>query len=307
MLPQYEDLSRFIHFGQLVEHCRVLRRRFPDLGSFFADRQPIVLELGFGNGEYLIRQALARPSDNFLGLELHWGSIRRTLRRLHRQQGSNVRLIQIDAEQAFRYFIEPGSLSELYALFPCPWPKRDHERLRLFSTAFQRLMAGAVRPGGPLRIVTDHAEFRDFILQQSVGSGLSWTLTEVEACYQTKYERRWSGEGQQIFFQLDAQAPAADSQAPGLFWGSASRDGSALVFIKRELFDPRRQEFLFLVVVVEEEGLSNQCFWIQAQYESDSSDWLVSLAPGTGVIPTPGIQQALLHVHQQLQARQALN
>ncbi|CAN0407202.1 unnamed protein product, partial [Phaeothamnion confervicola] len=170
--------------------------------ELFARKAPLVLEIGFGNGEYMLRQTGERPEENFLGIELHWESIKRTLRRLHKANRQNVRLLQMDAQLAMRHLFAPGSLQEFYALFPCPWPKRSHIRNRLFNRGHLNLLHRALASDGKALIVTDYADFRDFVIAQAKGSGFDVRLETTAARYDTKYERRWASEGQQEFYEL---------------------------------------------------------------------------------------------------------
>jgi tRNA (guanine-N7-)-methyltransferase len=318
---KYLSLSRFLLWRDLVVSSgqSTSERISIDWSQYFErGHQELHLELGFGNGEYMLRQCMAHPQINFVGLELHWGSIRRTLRRLEKAGISNVRLLQLDAELAFRYFLPAGCLSQIVSLFPCPWPKRDHTHHRLFSASFQRMMRHTLKPAGTARIVTDHPEFRDFILNESKESGMHWELSVIDARYQTKYERRWTSEGQQEFFQLDY---VRDTQPSSLATGNYlplqtrntqtppsltelaredSREGTILiervqrrVHFKRHMQDSRTQLHMYLVVVVEE--VVSQTFWLECRRGSTTAElgWVVGIAPGASVVPTAGVQEAI--------------
>lgn len=333
MEGSYLNLSRLLLWRDLVESSETPFDVAIDWNQHFSKpEQELYLELGFGNGEYMLRQSLAHPELNFIGLELHWGSIRRTLRRLEKAEVSNVRLLQLDAELAFRYFLPEACLAQITALFPCPWPKRDHTHHRLFSAQFQQMMRHTLRPGGSARIVTDHAEFRDFILAESKQSGMAWTLSVIDARYQTKYERRWTSEGQQEFFQLDylrdeqpstlslgryrplqtrrvvrppslQELAALDSPQPQVVpQNQMDNDESSggqrrvrRVHFKRHLNDPRTLLHLYLVVVVEE--VVNQAFWLECRPQPNGG-WVAGVAPGTSVVPTAGVQEALERLQQ---------
>jgi tRNA (guanine-N7-)-methyltransferase len=279
---------------------------WPDLTVPLQIPAPLVLEIGFGNGEYLLRHSGERPDVNFLGLELHWGSVRRSLRRLHKEGRDNVRLLHMDAQLALRYLLAPGSLAEFYALYPCPWPKRDHTHHRLFSNSFLGLLARALSPEGKGLVVTDHQEFRDFILAQARNSGLNAVCTTVPAGYDTKYERRWESEGQSQFYEIRFSKDPV-FQGPGFQEVQLKahhvpempvngpqpqgQRGAVVVEFKRRLFDPEEKVYMFLVVAAED-GLT-QTFWIEAAYRADAARWVIRPAQGSAVLPTVGVQRAL--------------
>lgn len=306
MEGKYRELHRLLLWRQLSQSW--------DPRLEFPLKQPLYLEIGFGNGEYLLRQAQDHPQHNFLGIEMHWGSVRRCLRRLAQAASQNVRVLQMDAHVAVRYLLPTVSVEKFVALFPCPWPKRDHERFRLFSTEFMGQLNRICCSGG--LVVTDHRGLMEFARDQVVGSGLELEVVETEARYNTKYERRWSGQGQEIFFELHyrpvspspfKQIPEATVQTlildefnPDALVLQGCHDGLVVEF-RQHLFDPKREMCMVLVTVVEDH--LNQTFWIEVTRKEDGL-WHIRPALGGGYLPTVGVQRALELVQQAGQAVQ---
>ena len=77
-----------------------------DPAAAFGREAPTVLEIGFGMGETTEKIALARPGDNFLGVEVFnaGGSL---LRRIEDSSIQNLRIIQHDAVEVVRDMIAP--------------------------------------------------------------------------------------------------------------------------------------------------------------------------------------------------------
>ena len=273
-------------------------------------RQPLYLEIGFGNGEYLTRQALERPHHNFLGIELHWPSVRRCLRRLAQAKVDNVRVLQVDAQTALHYLLPDACLAGALALFPCPWPKRQHERFRLFSTSFMGQLGRSLVPGGQALVVTDHAGLKDFARQQADGSGLLLQVVEVTAGYNTKYERRWSGQGQEMFFELHYRKQGTSSswcRAEEVNMRSLHLDrfepdaleihgihGEIVVAYRNRVHDREQGIWMVLTTVIEDH--LQQTFWIEAIRQPQG--WSLRPAQGGGFLPTRGVQLALDHLAQ---------
>lgn len=303
MQGKYRELHRLLLWRQLPPGWDPRRER------------PLFLEIGFGNGEYLLRQAQSRPHHDFLGIDLHWGSVRRCLRRLAQAGVDNVRLLQVDAHTALRYLFPDQCFEEFVALFPCPWPKRDHESLRLFSTRFMAHLRRTCRGGG--LVVTDHPGLRDYALAQAPGSGLGVRLEEVEARYDTKYERRWSGQGQQLFFELHYQpegpAPVqaiAEVDLKTLRVSHLNPDSIVLqgvveaglvISFRQQLYDPQQKIWMGLATVVEDH--LNQTFWVECRHHK--GEWLVRPALGGGYFPTIGLQRTLELVQQAIESGQS--
>jgi tRNA (guanine-N7-)-methyltransferase len=268
------------------------------------------LEIGTGNGEYAVRQSLAHPDWNLLGIDLHWGSVRRALRKVNQAERTNIRLMQVNAKMAVEWLFRPESLEHVYALFPCPWPKRQHIQQRLFSQPFLKTLAPKLKPGGSLMVVTDHSGLRDFIFENLEGTGLTGELKVIPASYDTKYERRWEGQGQSEFFECHLTRPVDGFASPSIqlsprevtlythyspdfqidSFKPQAQSGPIHIQFKRVLFDPREKTAMILAAVMEDD--LTQSFWISV-HQVGPDRWSISPAPGGGVLPTAGVQRSL--------------
>jgi tRNA (guanine-N7-)-methyltransferase len=275
-----------------------------DWEGLFGRSAPLCVEIGFGNGEFLTREARSRPGENFVGLELNWGSLRRALRRVAQGGIFNVRLFQIDASLAVERLFLPESIDSLCALFPCPWPKKRHAGHRLFSGSFLRLVNSRLRPGGEVRVVTDHADYAAWVLEQVCASGFDAWVSLIPAAAATKYARKWMEGGVARFYEIrlrkhgHVEVPFPEDTElkthrivdfhPERFEPADER-GEITVAFKEFLFDPKRSKGMVRVVTAEE-GLTQE-FWIEI--ESGKRGWSIRPAPGCGVVPTAGVQRAL--------------
>ena len=276
----------------------------------FGSWAPLEVEIGFGNGEYLVHQAQQRPERHFIGLELEWASMQRALRQTARRQVPNVRLLLIDAHLAVQRLFSPQALQRVYSLFPCPWPKERHAKHRLFSHSFLKLVNSRLRPDGEVYVVTDHKAYLRWVWGEIPGSGLEgeWRVTEPH--FHTKYERKWVATGQQKFYELrlqkvvhcdvlpsreiKVQARRVDTFDPQNLQLPRVRGPDAglspiTVRCRDFLYDPERRKAM-IAVLVAEPGLT-QDFWIEIACRG--GHWTIRLARGCGVVPTPGVQRAV--------------
>ena len=146
-----------------------------DFGQLFGRSAPVVLEIGFGNGESLVTAAAARPDLDFLGIEVHEPGVGHCLIRIRQAGIGNLRLIAHDAMEVLNKQIPPASLSRINLLFPDPWPKKRHHKRRIVQAPFLDLAARALEPGGSLYIATDwlnYAEHIDDVLASRDDFGL---------------------------------------------------------------------------------------------------------------------------------------
>jgi tRNA (guanine-N7-)-methyltransferase len=277
--------------------------------SIFGRKAPLDVEIGFGNGEFLVRQALLSPERNFVGMELKWGSIRRGLRQIARAGLSNVRLLQIDSRVALDRLFPPLSLDHVYALFPMPWPKRHHERHRLFSHKFLKLLNNRLINNGEAQIVTDCEPYFTWVLGQLPGTGFNVNTKFSFPQFDTKYERKWQEKGQNKFFEINLvkqehwEIPLKEEVAVRTYctehfdpenFSPANERGEVVVQFQDFLFDSKRQRGMVRVIVVED--IFTQDFWIGI--ESREGGWHIKVAPGCEVASTVGVQRALDLVHE---------
>ncbi len=136
-----------------------------DLRTLFARAAPCTIEIGFGNGDNLLRLAAAHPQRDFLGIEVHRAGIGRLLLALEAQQLRNVRIVCHDAVDVLAAQVAPLSVQEILILFPDPWPKKRHHKRRLLQAAFVALAASRLAPGGQLRLATDWEPYAQHMLE----------------------------------------------------------------------------------------------------------------------------------------------
>ncbi len=194
-------------------------RRLPfptDWGQAFNVAGPLVVEVGFGDGRFTVRRALAEPESRFVGLEVSSGSLQRALRRVQRAGVTNVRLMKAGAHVALRQLFAPGSVDALVVNFPCPWPKERHARHRLLQRSFFELAAERVKEGGEVRLATDHPDYLEFALSEAQLSGLfeaTWPEAPADV-FETKYALKWREQGKPLHYVVFRRNSAAAPMTP---------------------------------------------------------------------------------------------
>ena len=130
----------------------------------FGRRAPLVLEIGFGNGEQLLASALREPGRDFIGIEVHRPGVGRLMNALASHNVDNVRLYNDDAIGVLERCIVPAMLEEARIYFPDPWPKKRQQKRRLIQPPFAALLAGRMAPHGVLHLATDWADYAGHML-----------------------------------------------------------------------------------------------------------------------------------------------
>ena len=170
---------------------------------------PLHLEVGFGDGRFTAARAAAGPAADHVGLEVSGTSVLRALRRLRRERLGNVRIVKAPADVALRRLFAPGSLASITVNFPDPWPKERHARHRLLKAPFFRLAATRLRPGGEVRLATDHEPYAAFALAEAAASGVATPVVRPAPpeVFETKYALKWRAQGKPLHYHVFALDP----------------------------------------------------------------------------------------------------
>ena len=130
-----------------------------DLTALFAQNQPLEVELGSGDGSFLVEYASLHPQHNFVGVERLLGRAKKIDRKGRRVGLRNVRAIRIESAYFLEYLLPSHAASALHIYFPDPWPKKKHRRHRLINSRFPSLAARALKPKGCVFLRTDDADY----------------------------------------------------------------------------------------------------------------------------------------------------
>ncbi len=176
-----------------------------DLQSIFSNLNPIVLDIGFGNGEALTLLAQQHPHLNFLGVEVYRPGIGYLLRKAAETELTNVRVINMDVVTLLQEYIAAKSFVSVLIWFPDPWPKKRHHKRRLLQTEFVQLVARKLVSEGELNVATDWQPYASHI-QDTIGQCNLFknvgNSNFIKQRPQTKFERRGEKLGHQVFAQV---------------------------------------------------------------------------------------------------------
>ena len=135
-----------------------------DLAAAFGRDAPVILDVGFGDGDALARLAERHPERNYLGIEVYRAGIGRLLRQLEQHALDNVRVVEGDAVTVLRDAMPAASLAGLNLFFPDPWPKKRHHKRRMVQPAWLALVAERLQAGATLHLATDWADYAEHML-----------------------------------------------------------------------------------------------------------------------------------------------
>ena len=177
-----------------------------DFARLFGNDQPVILEIGFGNGDATWRMAQAHPEQNYIGVEVHRPGVGHLLLALEREAIGNVRVACMDATDLLRDRIADAALAGVLMFFPDPWPKKRHHKRRIVQPVFVELVARRLRPGGVLHLATDWAPYAEQMLAVVGGdarfvnmAGAGRYAPRPEWRPQTRFEQRGEQLGHDVY------------------------------------------------------------------------------------------------------------
>jgi tRNA (guanine-N7-)-methyltransferase len=178
-----------------------------DLHALFSHDAPLELEIGAGQGDFIIDRAMAFPERNFLAVELAQSIAQMMAVRAARRDLSNLRLVRMDARPLVNLMLPDRSLAACHIYFPDPWPKRHHIKHRLFTTPFVFSLSRKLAAGAPLFIATDVKHYADSIFAMAEAAGMNRLETAVPGADGTGFARKFLAAGLPVYSRAYA-APA---------------------------------------------------------------------------------------------------
>jgi tRNA (guanine-N7-)-methyltransferase len=130
-----------------------------DPAALFNRAQPLEVELGSGDGSFLVNYAKLHPERNFLGVERLLGRLRKLDRKGRRAGLANLCCLRIESAYLVEYLLPPNSVTALHIYFPDPWPKRKHRKHRLVNERFPEIARQALASRGVVYLRTDDADY----------------------------------------------------------------------------------------------------------------------------------------------------
>jgi len=178
-----------------------------DMLEVFDNMNEFALEIGFGDGDFLLEMAKENTKMNFIGIEIKRSRFLKAVKRAKKENTANIKFLHMDVEIALDEVFRPASFSIVYINFPDPWPKDRHQKHRIINSRFLERLSQIMKPNGVLEIASDHREYIDHILEvfkatnsfKSIYPPPGYTNTLSDRP-ETKYETEYRSEGKSIYY-----------------------------------------------------------------------------------------------------------
>jgi tRNA (guanine-N7-)-methyltransferase len=159
--------------GQVVDQARWTQtalKTMPETGrlnwaELFGRVAPVVLDVGCGNGRYLLGSAVARPDHDHLGVDVLPLVIRYARKRGNQRGLPNLKFAVLGGLELLERFVESGSVAEVHCYHPQPYYDPAQVHRRLVTPHFLALVHRALAPAGKFVIQTDNPGYWKYIRQ----------------------------------------------------------------------------------------------------------------------------------------------
>ena len=169
--------------------------------DFFGNKNPIVLELGCGKGEYSVNLAKANPNKNFIGVDIKGARFWRGAKTALDEGLNNVGFLRTQIELIDGFF-ETNEVDEIWITFPDPQIKYKRTKHRLTNTSFLAKYKEILKPEGVVHLKTDSEFMHGYTLGLLHGlgetieyahhdvygsEGTPKEVTEIQTFYEQQY------------------------------------------------------------------------------------------------------------------------
>ena len=158
-------------------------------------KNPMILEIGFGNGEHLRELAINNSNSIAIGAEPFANGVAALLSAITTESDNtlmdeykNIRIFPDDVRLLLKDDdFQNVKFAQIWVLHPDPWPKAKHEKRRLLNHDFLNLLSSKLDRDGKIIIGTDHWEYYDWIVEQLKQTNLQITSTSLDII-KTRYQ-----------------------------------------------------------------------------------------------------------------------
>lgn len=173
-----------------INYFRHLQRDeiFPD------PTKSLELDIGCGDGTFLMEMAAHYPQRDFLGVERLSGRVNAICRKAARRGLTNLRVICLESAYTLACILPDSCATRLHLLFPDPWPKKRHAKKRFVQPEILTSLRRVLTPNGHFLFKTDHNDYFEVAVSEiencSYFRRVDWL--DVDEFYPiTDFEQLW--------------------------------------------------------------------------------------------------------------------
>lgn len=160
----------------------------------------VVLDIGFGNGEYTAAYANAFQEKHLIATEVYLSGIGSLIGLINKYKISNISIFDEDVRLLMDQ-MPKDFLDSVNILFPDPWQKAKHHKRRLIGEDFLYQLHPLLKPNAKIFVRTDWEDYAEQIseLAKVMSSHFRLERTQnIEFEFETRFHQRAIKEGREI-------------------------------------------------------------------------------------------------------------
>ena len=160
----------------------------------------VVLDIGFGNGEYTAAYANAFQEKHLIATEVYLSGIGSLIGLINKYKISNISIFDEDVRLLMDQ-MPKEFLDSVNVLFPDPWQKAKHHKRRLIGEDFLYQLHPLLKPNAKIFVRTDWEDYAEQIseLAKVMSSHFRLEKTQnIEFEFETRFHQRAIKEGREI-------------------------------------------------------------------------------------------------------------
>lgn len=291
-----------------------------DWVNLFGSDRPLIVEIGFGNADYLIALAEAHKDCNIIGFEISTPSLEKAEKKIHNHNLSNIIAIHSRGETAINHLFELNSIREIHINYPDPWFKSKHAGRRIMQPDMLDAIVSRLEIGGLFYLATDIEEYAQMSHELLVEThGLTneldakWLNHLPERLITTKYEGKGFREGRLGHYfkyrrnenQIPNVPVKKEWEMPHIIINTPMKPQEIAAAVEKEIFhkgdsihvalfngywNPTHNTVLFEVNI--EEATIEQHIALSLRYRDEKDDYVLRYATFGMPRPTEGMHFA---------------
>ncbi|MGB0452661.1 MAG: tRNA (guanosine(46)-N7)-methyltransferase TrmB [Bacteriovoracaceae bacterium] len=156
--PYHDRLAAFDKFVLRDLEAEEFKTKWNE--SVFEREAPLCVEIGSGYGHFMLEFCSNNPDVNFVGIDYRFKRSFNLAKKLEKLGAPHLRYLRAKGERLGFLFGE-NEIEKLFYFFPDPWPKKRHQKKRLFQTHFLDEVKRVLKTDGIMFIKTDHDDYFD--------------------------------------------------------------------------------------------------------------------------------------------------
>ncbi len=138
-----------------------------DIQELFGRNAPLIVDVGCGNGRFILGSSVWRESFDHLGADILPVVIRYATRRGNQRGLKNVRFLVTDGLNFVEKLLPKGSVTELHCYHPQPYHAPEKSLERLLTPRFLAAVHRVLVPDGQIFLQTDSKAYWDYMKSTS--------------------------------------------------------------------------------------------------------------------------------------------